>query len=388
MNVNKCSVFFFVLILFSVSMNCGGGHTDAHIDAPPTIAQQPVDQVLKIGESAAINVIANGSLPIHYEWRWNGVIVSNNDYSVFSTPPIVSSDNQSTINVTLTNAYGSICSKTIRVDVLNAPRSPSPIDLRFKHVDAFPYALNLKFITNIIGGDMATFLDTIGTPLGLSSPGPNYPLDTSWSVALFDVPYGLTGYTTFYKSGLISNLSYDIEQIDNSYVVNSLDFSQSAGAYAFQATHTSGIYKYTRSIKTLPIVDIQKEAAAEGILSHVITAISLIGDKVTIISQGWDGDGDSRYDVDVEFAKVDTFQNVARTLADNGYLISAIGGNSLDGYIFVGTKMSGDSRPRPLIIWDSVNNQPIYRGFAYIGHIFIPPSPQAINGVNYWLLQQ
>lgn len=388
MNASKIASFVLILALSAISTNCGGELGGTHLGDPPTITQQPVDQVLKIGESATITVVANGSLPIHYEWRWNGVIIPNNDNSDFSTQTIVSSDNQSTIYVTLTNAYGSVCSKTIRVDVLNAPRSPSPIDLRFKHIDAFPYALNLKFITNIIGGDTATFLDTIGTPLGLSSPGPNYPMDASWGVALFSVPYGLDGYTTFYKSGPINKLSYDIDKIDNSYVVNSLDFSQNAGAYAFQGTCSSGIYKYTRSMKTLPMIDIQKEATAEGLLSRVITAISFIGDEATFISQGWDGDGDSKYDVDVEFATVDTFQDVARTLADNGYLITAIGGNSFDGYIFVGTKISGDSRPRPLIIWNSVDNQPIYRGFAYIGHIFVPPSPQTIDGINYWLLQQ
>ena len=40
----------------------------------------------------------------------------------------------------------------------------------------------------------------------------------------------------------------------------------------------------------------------------------------------------------------------ATTLANDGYFISAFGGNDTDGYILVGMRVAGDTMPRPVIV--------------------------------------
>jgi len=48
-----------------------------------------------------------------------------------------------------------------------------------------------------------------------------------------------------------------------------------------------------------------------------------------------------------------TFANVATAstaLANSGYFISAFGGNDTDGYVVVGTRVMGDTMPRPVAV--------------------------------------
>src|SRR5262249_4522336 len=43
---------------------------------PPSILTQPQNQVVSVGSSATFNVVANGSAPLAYQWRFNGTNIA------------------------------------------------------------------------------------------------------------------------------------------------------------------------------------------------------------------------------------------------------------------------------------------------------------------------
>ncbi|HEX7552658.1 MAG TPA: hypothetical protein VF378_03840, partial [Geothrix sp.] len=55
-----------------------------------------------------------------------------------------------------------------------------------------------------------------------------------------------------------------------------------------------------------------------------------------------------------------------------GYIITAMGGNSTDGYLLVGTRVQGDSMSRPI---ELSNNGFAYRGYGAVGIIWGAGSP-------------
>src|SRR5262249_35322172 len=45
------------------------------VGLPPTVVQQPVSLVVTQGQKAAFTVAGDGSFPLGYQWRFNGVII-------------------------------------------------------------------------------------------------------------------------------------------------------------------------------------------------------------------------------------------------------------------------------------------------------------------------
>lgn len=53
------------------------------------------------------------------------------------------------------------------------------------------------------------------------------------------------------------------------------------------------------------------------------------------------------------WATIDTAANAAKSLAAAGYIITAFGGDVTNGILLVGTRVKGDSLPRPILVTDS-----------------------------------
>jgi hypothetical protein len=54
------------------------------------------------------------------------------------------------------------------------------------------------------------------------------------------------------------------------------------------------------------------------------------------------------YETKVSVATFDTVPSEAANLAAQGYIITAFGGSPDDGFVLIGTRVKGDSLPRPL----------------------------------------
>ena len=103
--------------------------------------------------------------------------------------------------------------------------------------------------------------------------------------------------------------------------------------------------------RTLAPEDIAAAAAADAAAGWVITAISANGSDVTYFAYSWQGDASARYEVQVATATAAEAPAAGAQLAAAGYIITAAGLSDASGDVFlVGTRVAGDTAPRPLII--------------------------------------
>jgi hypothetical protein len=88
---------------------------------PPGIMAQPAGTTANVGENASITVAATGSLPLQYQWQFNG-----GDIAGATAPRLVLTNLQpsqaGSYSVVITNAYGSA---TSNVAVLTVPPAPT-----------------------------------------------------------------------------------------------------------------------------------------------------------------------------------------------------------------------------------------------------------------------
>lgn len=378
---------FSLLLILGCS---GGGSPSPTTSQPPSIASQPANQYVFVGQTAAFTVTANGTFPLSYQWRWNGVVIAGATEASFITPPAVPSDNQSTLTVMVSNSIGTVTSTPVSISVAGGPRPPKIGDLRFKDVDAFPVPLQVSQIFNILGGMTITLPDQIGTPLELSNGGPpTVPLNMSWSFAVFDIPKGVAGRTTIYESDTLDNFQTAlIARSDSRNIITSMDLVAGPAAFCWELFQTTQSEGYSFGTQTLSITDLQAAATQEGVSSRVITAISWNAGKATYISYGWQGDTTTKYETSVINTSVDAVGTAAITLAQQGYILTAMGGNTSDGFILVGTRVKGDTTPRALVVWNPNGSTTNGRGYSYVGHIFIASPTNSIPGTQLWFLEQ
>jgi len=88
---------------------------------PPTITTEPDDVTVDSGEAVALNVVADGSQPLRYQWYLNGTNAlagaTSRRFNITNAQPVHSGN----YTVVVTNALGSITSRVAVVTVLAVP---------------------------------------------------------------------------------------------------------------------------------------------------------------------------------------------------------------------------------------------------------------------------
>jgi hypothetical protein len=205
----------------------------------------------------------------------------------------------------------------------------------------------------------------------------------------FPLPNGVTGLSVNYQStNAYSNLASDLATLSvPNTVITSLDLEPIFSTYAISSIYTSQSGGFDYALQTVLPANFPVAAAQVGAQSRVITAVSFDGSgQVNLISYGWKGDTTTTYDVNVMATTFDNIAATATTLAADGYIITAIGGNFTDGFILVGTRVTGDSLPRPLMIipeHSQQQEQAMQQGYATIGYLI---SADATN--NFWIAEK
>jgi Immunoglobulin domain/PQQ-like domain len=99
---------------------CGGGSggSSAPPAAAPSIATQPSDQKVVVGQPATFTVVAGGSAPLAYQWQKGGTPISGATASSYTTPPSVQSDDGGTFLVVVSNAAGSMTSTSAKLSIV------------------------------------------------------------------------------------------------------------------------------------------------------------------------------------------------------------------------------------------------------------------------------
>jgi len=116
----------------------------------------------------------------------------------------------------------------------------------------------------------------------------------------------------------------------------------------------------------------QAAASQDGVNGRVITAVSWNNGQIYYLSYGWARDTATAYDVQTATATFNTVSSVAQQLAAEGYIITAMGGTTADGFLLVGTRVQGDTMPRPILVVDTSQGESansLFEGYAIVGYL-------------------
>lgn len=103
--------------------NCESISASLNINAPPTISIQPISVTQESGTNCQFNVVAQGAVPLTYQWEKDGVAIPEANNYVYELSGISDLDAGNYI-VTVTNIAGSIQSDTATLTVTNPPPPP------------------------------------------------------------------------------------------------------------------------------------------------------------------------------------------------------------------------------------------------------------------------
>ena len=351
----------FMAFVATFCMGCGGGHNITATPTPApqglTITTQPSSQGARLGQSATFSVTVSTTDGVSYQWSKNGIAISGATEAAYTTPPTVTTDNASIFHVTVTNAAGSLTSREVQL-VLNPPL---PGDLRFQQVDSASIldGYTDTVSTNILGTAVSTW-GNYGSPLRFEQVGycsaAGNPSNCAWFFELFSTP--TTGVTTTYRSGLLSDFQPDVFALGFDTVVTSANMQTDNNAYAISSVKTTSTNVFSPiATQSLPAADFQFVATQQGQEGHVITAFGFNGDLLQYVSYGLTGDHNV-YEAQVLSATLATIPSQAATLAQGGYFVTAVGGDPINGFFVVGTRIQGDTIPRPFRIVNSATEDP------------------------------
>jgi hypothetical protein len=98
----------------------------------PSITSQPAAQTVNAGQTASFSVAASGTSPLSYQWNKNGAAIAGATGSSYTTPATLSTDNNATFAVTISNSVSAVTSSTATLTVsVNYVISAAPTAFSF-----------------------------------------------------------------------------------------------------------------------------------------------------------------------------------------------------------------------------------------------------------------
>jgi hypothetical protein len=203
------------------------------------------------------------------------------------------------------------------------------------------------------------------------------------------LPSGQTGINSFAYSGNYASFDSDLSngigplpplKSDPSAVITSLDLEPGNHLYALTGMQSSQSTGFTMTKQIVSPGEVSNTVAADGAIGQVVTAVSFDDStgQVDLISYAWTGNGGDTYDTEAMFASGADVASTATTLAKDGYIITACGGNDNDGYLLIGTKVHGDTLPRPVVAVTSTSgpddSSGQIAGYAPVAFVGVPGS--------------
>jgi hypothetical protein len=373
--------FIFLVPVLSF-IGCGAGtSTPALPSQAVSISVQPLSQTVPIGEAATFTVTATGTSPLNYQWSENGVDIAGATSASYTTTAVGLGPNGSTVigsfQVKVGNAVNSLVSNAASLTV--GPRAPKAGDLRYllwQQVD-IPGLFSQGGGAGLVEVSPASIINTsvddaLPTPLGMGSTFACDDDTCVWRYAFLPLPSSMTVLNTSYQGGDYSSFTSDLQSYAGSNIVfTSLDLEPAENAYAVSWVKTAqpGGFDYRLDPVVPAGVDqeaqIQAQATLDGTESRIVTAVSFdASGNAILISYGWTGDTKTVYETQAVVVSPgggipSAVISAATTLANDGYFISAFGGNDTDGYILIGARVQGDTLPRS-IVQTSAATQPPY----------------------------
>jgi hypothetical protein len=310
----------------------------------------------------------------------NGVAIPSAIGASYTLPSVLSSDTGALFTVQISNAAGSVLSNSATLTI--GPRAPLAGDLRFQQVDS-PATVNGysgDLSLNMLPYETITSQEATGQPLSIGpgcQQGPGNPtlFYCGWVIETFNLPTGVTGLSAGYQNGDYSNFQSDLATITTATtVITGIDTEPAFNAYALSWTRSQSGYSFDMAAHVIDPNSAATAIASEGQHGRVVTAISWQSGNIYYLSYGWQGNTTTTYDTQLATATLTSLSSVATNLASAGYIITATGGTPSDGILLVGTKVSGDTMPRPIIVTpQGVSPAPAaQQGYASVGVVYTP----------------
>ena len=115
------------------STAAAGGTAGGGSPSAPTIAIQPSDQSVSVGHPATFSVAATGMAPLRYQWQRNGKPVAGATAAAYTTADTALGDNGSSFAVVVTDAGGSITSRSAALRVVSGATAAGTDVLTYKN---------------------------------------------------------------------------------------------------------------------------------------------------------------------------------------------------------------------------------------------------------------
>src|SRR6202790_5183115 len=107
-------------LLFAIlNAGCAGlvSGTNGVALAAPSVATEPTDQTVTVGQTATFSVVAAGSAPLNYQWNKNGTAITGATSVSYTTPATTASDDGVQFTALISNKVGRVTSNPVSLHV-------------------------------------------------------------------------------------------------------------------------------------------------------------------------------------------------------------------------------------------------------------------------------
>src|SRR6266403_1036591 len=124
--MNRWGSILLVVVALTTT-GCSGFVSGANTSAlvAPMVTLQPANQTVTAGQTATFSVTANGTAPLTYQWKKNGVAINGAVSSSYTTLATANSDNGAQFIVLVSNSVGSVTSGAATLSVNAGAVAPS-----------------------------------------------------------------------------------------------------------------------------------------------------------------------------------------------------------------------------------------------------------------------